>query len=55
MRIREILKDTQPDNYRKLVKGYNKKAERITEKEIENLMKHRAYKRGTGGAIRQVR
>lgn len=55
MKIREILKDTQPDSYRKLVNNYNKKTEKLTEKEIKNLMKQRAYKRGTGRAIRQIR
>lgn len=55
MKIREILKDIQPDSYRKLVKNSSKKTEKLTEKEIKNLMKHRSYRRGTGGAIRQVR
>ena len=28
---------------------------KLTEKEIKELMGHSSYKRGTGGAIRQVR
>ncbi|WP_349818154.1 MULTISPECIES: hypothetical protein [Clostridium] len=56
MTIREILKESQPDYYRKLVKKHsNKKPEKLTEKEIKELMGHSAYKRGAGGAIRQVK
>lgn len=52
MTIREILKEAQPDHYRKLVKKHsNKKPKKLTKKEIKELM----YKRGAGGAIRQVR
>lgn len=54
MTIREILKEAQPDHYRKLVKKHsNKKPKKL--KEIKELMGHSSYKRGTGGAIRQVR
>lgn len=56
MTIREILKESQPDYYRKLVKKHSKKKpEKLTEKEIKELMGHSAYKRGAGGAIRQVK
>lgn len=56
MKIREILKEVQPGCYKKLVNRHaNKKTKRLTEKEIKELMKHNSYKRGTGGAIRQVR
>ena len=56
MTIREILKESQPDYYRKLVKKHsNKKPEKLTGKEIKELMGHSAYKRGAGGAIRQVK
>ena len=56
MTIREILKEAQPDYYRKLVKKHsNKKPKKLTEKEIKELMGHSAYKRGAGGAIRQVK
>jgi hypothetical protein len=54
--IREILKEAQPDYYSKLVKNHsNKKPKKLTEKEIKELMRHSSYKRGAGGAIRQVR
>ena len=52
MTIREILKEAQPDYYIKLVKKHSNKK---PEKEIKELMGHSAYKRGAGGAIRQVR
>ena len=56
MTIRVILKEAQPDYYRKLVKNHsNKKPEKLTEKELKELMGHSSYKRGAGGAIRQVR
>ncbi len=39
MTIREILKEAQPDHYRKLVKKHsNKKPKKLTEKEIKELM-----------------
>lgn len=52
MTIREILKEAQPESYLKLVK---KKPKKLTEKELKELMGHSSYKRGAGGAIRQVR
>lgn len=57
MKIREILKEAQPKSYLKLVKKKRskKKTEKLTEKELKELMGHSAYKRETGGAIRQVR
>lgn len=56
MTIKEILKEVQLDYYRKLVKKHsNKKPKKLTEKEIKGLMGHSSYKRGAGGAIRQVR
>ena len=56
MTIGEIIKETQPDVYSKLTQA-NKlsKKDRLTEKDIKELMGHSSYKRGTGGAIRQVR
>ena len=53
MAIGEINKETQPDVYSKLVKKKLSK-EKLTEKDIKELMGHSSYKR-TGGAIRQVR
>lgn len=57
MLIKEILKESQPDYYKKLVRNNKskRKQEQLTEIEIRKLMKQRAYKRGTGGAIRQIR
>lgn len=53
MVIGEIIKETQPDIYSKLVKKKLSK-EKLTEKDIKELMGHSSFKR-TGGAIRQVR
>lgn len=57
MLIKEILKENQPDHYKKLVinNKFKRKQEKLTEIEIMELMKQRAYKRGAGGAIRQIR
>lgn len=48
MLIKEILKENQPDHYKKLVrsKKFKRKQEKLTEIEIMELMKQRAYKRG---------
>lgn len=57
MLIKEILKESQPDYYKKLVidNKSKRKAEKLTQKEVRELMKQRSYRRGTGGAIRQIR
>lgn len=52
MRIKDILKINQPGTYSKLEREIE---EELTEKDIKDLMKHSSYKRGLGGAIRQVR
>lgn len=52
MRIKDILKEKQPGTYSKL---HSKKEEKLTEKDIKELMSHSAYKRSSSGAIRQVR
>lgn len=52
MRIRDIIKTNQPGAYSKL--NYKKEKE-LTEKDIKELMSHSSYKRGSGGAIKQVR
>lgn len=52
MRIKDILKINQPRTYSKLEREREKE---LTEKDIKELMKHSSYKRGPGGAIRQVR
>ena len=51
IRIGEIIKDNQPDEYSKLKKH---SYEKLTEKELKELMRHSSYKR-CSGAIRQVR
>ena len=65
MEIREILKRTQPELYEKLNKrdrndkrSSKKRKENkvnLNEKDIKELMSHSSYRRGTGGAIRQVK
>lgn len=57
MVIGEILKEAQPDYYEKLVKKRHPKGkfEKLSERDLKELMKQRSYKRGTGGAIRQIR
>lgn len=52
MRIRDILKINQPRAYSKLER---KIKEELTEKDIKVLMSHSSYRRGSGGAIKQVR
>lgn len=53
MSIEEIIKDNQPDVYKKLKP--KKKVEKLTEKDIKELMGQRVYRRTKGGAIKQVR
>lgn len=62
--IRDVIKEKQPDTYKKLQHNQNnkheKKKERNTKEEslsfsdIQHLMGHSSYKRGRNGAIRQV-
>lgn len=52
MRIKEIIKETQPKELKKLDK-LRKKGE-LSESEIRELMSNRVYKR-KNGALRQVR
>lgn len=62
MEIREIIREMQPDVYRRL-NVYaemnrakpKKNDETLSEKVIKDLMGHSSYRRGSGGAIRQVR
>ncbi|MDB1943729.1 hypothetical protein PMY73_07105 [Clostridium tertium] len=51
MRIKDILKEKQPVTYSKL---HSNKEEKLTEKDLKELMSHSSYKR-CSGAIRQVR
>ena len=61
MKIKEILKSNQPNDYKRLkkVSEKNKKRNRgkpnLTEAETRELMSNRHYRRGRGGAIKQVR
>lgn len=61
MKIKDILKSNQPNDYKKLkkVSRRNKKRNRgkpnLIETEIRELMSNRYYRRGRGGAIKQVR
>lgn len=52
MRIGDILKEKQPKSYKKIKKM---REEKLTERDIEELMYHSSYKRGSRGAIKQVR
>lgn len=52
MRIKDIIKTNQPGTYGKL---NSKKEKELTERDIRELMGHSSYKRGPGGAIKQVR
>lgn len=56
MKVKDIIKETQPDTYSKLKANENKhsKKEKLTKRDYEELMKHSSYRK-TGGAIRQVR
>lgn len=58
MKIGEILKELQPYEYSKLQQKEIKKVKRRKREEklnIKELMSSRYYKRGRGGAIKQVR
>lgn len=55
MSIGRVLKENQPDNYKKLNKIRNDNRENLSEKDIKDLMHHSSYRRGSRGAIKQVR
>lgn len=64
MRIEDILKENQPQEYKILNKKIREKSkhqkrdklsQELTEKDIKELMGHSSYRRGSNGAIRQVR
>ncbi|UVX34328.1 MAG: hypothetical protein [Bacteriophage sp.] len=61
MRIEEILKELQPYEYDNLDKKRKKaiqvkrKTSRKEKLDIKELMSNRYYRRGRGGAIKQVR
>ncbi|EHK2327348.1 hypothetical protein QTH11_03505 [Clostridium perfringens] len=52
MRIKDIIKETQPKELKKLDKL--RKKDELSESEIRELMSNRVYKR-KNGALRQVR
>ncbi|HFD2043935.1 TPA: hypothetical protein ACF2DM_000745 [Clostridium perfringens] len=52
MRIKDIIKETQPNELKKLDKL--RKKDELSESEIRELMSNRVYKR-KNGALRQVR
>lgn len=52
MRIKDIIKETQPKELKKLDKL--RKKDELSENEIKELMSNRVYKR-KNGALRQVR
>lgn len=58
MKIGNVIKNNQPDIYINLNKNFkgkkNKKQEKLTERDIKDLMGTNSYRRGRGGAIRQV-
>lgn len=53
MRIGDIIREKQPRTCSKL--HSMRKVEKLTEKDIKELMSHSSYKRSSSGAIRQVR
>lgn len=59
MRIEDIIKEKQPKDHKKILKirdgTKNNKKKDLSEAEIKELMYHPSYKRGSRGAIKQVR
>lgn len=56
MTIKDILLEKQPEKYLKLIKLKKSLSSRsISKKDIRDCMKHDAYRRGKGGAMRQVK
>ena len=54
MKIGEILKEQQPEVYKKLIDNKKKRGkENLSFSYVENLMKHDSYYRGKGGSIKQ--
>jgi len=55
MRVKDVLKENDVDNYDKLMKLKNKnKSEKLSERDIKELMSHSSYARHKG-AIKQVK
>lgn len=55
MKVRDILKENDISNYNKLTEIKNKKnSEKLSERDIKELMSHSSYKRHKG-AMKQVK
>ena len=55
MSIGRVLKENQPESYKKLNKIRNDNKEKLSEKDLRELMHHSSYRRSRRGAIKQVR
>lgn len=57
MRIGQILKEKQPEEYMKLrnKQKRSKGQEHFSTRDIEELMSHSCYKRSKGGALKQIK
>ena len=55
MSIGRVIKENQLDSYKKLNKIRNDNRKKLSEREIKELMHHSSYRRGSRGAIKQVR
>ncbi|MGG7142469.1 hypothetical protein ACQPVP_03285 [Clostridium nigeriense] len=56
MRINDILKESQSKEYKELKSIIKKNSkEKLSERDLKDLMSHSSYKRGKHGAIKQVR
>ncbi|MDU2266680.1 hypothetical protein [Clostridium celatum] len=55
MSIGRVLKENQPDSYKKLNKIRNDNKKELSERDIKELMHHSSYRRSSRGAIKQVR
>ncbi|GEP65777.1 hypothetical protein CBE01nite_35450 [Clostridium beijerinckii] len=55
MRVKDVLRETDIVNYKKLMEMNNKKkSEKLSERDIRELMSHSSYTRHKG-AIKQVK
>lgn len=54
--IKQIIKGQQPKEFEKLNKKHRqKRGKHLSFSDYEKMMQHDSYKRGKGGAFRQVR
>lgn len=54
MRVKDILKERDPKLYERLESIKKKKKEKLSERDIEELMSHSSYRRHKG-AMKQVK